>query len=247
MHYTKSKTLVVAASLAAILTIAGCHKKKPAPPPPPAPPPAAAAPTAEITANPTTINPGEEAVLTWHTSDATNVSIVGLGTVASAGTQSVRPTQTTSYHLVAQGDGGSADATATVTVNAPAPVQTTPSETNIDENAFEQNVKPIFYDYDSYDVRSDAQATIQADAAFLNQHPNLKVVVGGYCDQRGSTEYNLALGENRANAAKQALVTAGVSPDRLRTVSYGKEKQFCTEQNEACWQQNRRAQFTLDQ
>ena len=247
MHYSKRKTLVVAASLAAILTIAGCHKKHPAPPPPPAPPPAAAAPTAEITANPTTINPGEEAVLTWHTSDATNVSIVGLGTVASAGTQSVRPTQTTSYHLVAQGDGGSADATATVTVNAPAPVQTTPSETNIDENAFEQNVKPIFYDYDSYDVRSDAQATIQADAAFLNQHPNLKVVVGGYCDQRGSTEYNLALGENRANAAKQALVTAGVSPDRLRTVSYGKEKQFCSEQNEACWQQNRRAQFTLDQ
>ncbi len=247
MHYSNRKTMVVAASLAAILTIAGCHKKKPAPPPPPAPPPAAAAPTADITANPTTINPGEEAVLTWHTTDATNVSIVGLGTVASAGTQSVRPTQTTSYHLVAQGDGGSADATATVTVNAPAPPTPAPVETNIDENAFEQNVKPIFYDYDSYDVRSDAQSTIHADAAFLNQHPNLKVVVGGYCDQRGSTEYNLALGENRANAAKQALVTAGVSPDRLRTVSYGKEKQFCTEQNEACWQQNRRAQFTLDQ
>jgi peptidoglycan-associated lipoprotein len=108
-------------------------------------------------------------------------------------------------------------------------------------------VKPVFFDYDSYDVRPDAQTTIQANANFLNQHPNLKVVVGGYCDDRGSTEYNLALGENRANAAKQALAAAGVSPDRLRTVSYGKEKQFCTEQNEACWQQNRRAQFTLDQ
>ena len=246
MHYSNRKTLVVAASLAAILTVAGCHKKHPAPPPPPAPPPAAPAPTATITANPESINPGDESVLTWNTTGATNVSIVGLGTVASSGTQSVRPTQTTSYHLVAQGDGGSADATATVTVNAPAPAPA-PQESNIDENTFEQNVKPIFYDYDSYDVRPDAQATIQADAAFLNQHPNLKVVIGGYCDDRGSTEYNLALGENRANAAKQALTSAGVSPDRLRTVSYGKEKQFCSEQNEACWQQNRRAQFTLDQ
>jgi peptidoglycan-associated lipoprotein len=81
----------------------------------------------------------------------------------------------------------------------------------------------------------------------LNQHPELKVVIGGYCDERGSTEYNLALGENRANAAKQALVADGVSPNRLRTVSYGKEKQFCTEHTESCWQQNRRADFTLDQ
>jgi peptidoglycan-associated lipoprotein len=95
-------------------------------------------------------------------------------------------------------------------------------------------------------VRTDEQAVISGDANFLNQHPTLKVVVGGYCDERGSVEYNLALGENRANAAKQALVTAGVSPDRLRTVSYGKEKQFCTEHSESCWQQNRRAQFSVD-
>ena len=84
------------------------------------------------------------------------------------------------------------------------------------------------------------------DASFLAAHPTLKVVVGGYCDDRGSAEYNLALGENRANAAKQALVNGGVGPDRIRTVSYGKEKQFCTEHNESCWQQNRRAQFSID-
>jgi peptidoglycan-associated lipoprotein len=175
------------------------------------------------------------------------VSIEGLGTVATAGTQTVTPTQTTSYHLIAQGDGGTADATATVTVTSAAPPPAPITETGIDENAFESAVKPVFFDYDSYDVRPDAQSTISSDANFLNQHPNLKVVIGGYCDQRGSTEYNLALGENRANAAKQALVSAGVSPDRLRKVSYGKEKQFCTDQTEACWQQNRRAQFTLDQ
>ena len=247
MQLTNRKSLALAASLAALLTVAGCHKKNQAPPTPPAPTEAAPPPTASITATPDTVTAGETSVLTWKTSNATDVSIEGLGQVSSSGTQSVRPTETTSYHLIAHGDGGSADATATVTVSAAAPAPAPVSESNIDENAFEAAVKPIFFDYDSYDVRPDAQSTIQADANFLNQHPELKVVVGGYCDERGSTEYNLALGENRANAAKQALITAGVGPDRLRTVSYGKEKQFCTEQNEACWQQNRRAQFTLDQ
>lgn len=246
MQYRNAKTLSMAAALMAMLAVAGCHKKKPAPPPPPPPAQTAPAPTATITASPDTINSGEQSTLTWHTTNATDVSIDGLGAVASSGTQTVTPTQTTTYHLVAHGDGGSADATATVTVSAPQQTPP-PAEQNIDENVFEQNVKPVFFDYDSYSVRSDAQSTIQADANYLNQHPDLKVVIGGYCDERGSTEYNLALGENRANAAKQALVTAGVSPDRLRTVSYGKEKQFCTEHNEACWQQNRRAQFTLDQ
>ena len=247
MQQKRSKSLVIAAGLAAMLTVAGCHKKKNVAPPPPAPPAATApAPTATLTATPDTINAGDQAVLNWQTSNATDVSIDGIGTVATSGTQSVKPTQTTTYHLVAHGDGGTADATATVTVQA---AQSTPppAETGIDENTFEQNVKPIFYDYDSYSVRPDAQSTQQADANYLNQNPQLKVVIGGYCDDRGSIEYNLALGENRANAAKQALVNLGISPDRLRTVSYGKEKQFCTEENESCWQQNRRAQFTLDQ
>lgn len=247
MRKKNRNPLVLAASLAALMAVAGCHHKKtPPPPPPPAPTQAAAAPTATISANPDTINAGDSSTLTWQTTNATDVSIEGLGQVAVSGTQTVKPTQTTTYHLIAHGDGGSADATATVTVSAQ-PQQQQPQETNLDENAFEQAVKPIYYDYDSYEVRSDAQSTIQADANFLNQHPNVKVVVGGYCDERGSTEYNLALGENRANAAKQALVNAGVSPDRLRTVSYGKEKSFCSEHNEACWQQNRRAQFSLDQ
>jgi peptidoglycan-associated lipoprotein len=241
------KSLAVAASVAAILMVAGCHKKKEAPPPPPAPTASAPAPTATITATPDTINAGDQSTLSWQTTNATDVSIEGLGQVAPQGTQVVKPTQTTTYHLIAHGDGGAADATATVTIGGAAPTPSAPTESNIDENAFEQAVKPIFFDYDAYDIRPDAQTTIQADANFLNQHPNLKVVVGGYCDERGSTEYNLALGENRANAAKQALVTAGVAPDRLRTVSYGKEKQFCTDHTEACWQQNRRAMFTLDQ
>ncbi len=242
---SSNRPLALAASLAAVFAIAGCHKKAAPPPPPPPLANTAPAPTADITANPTSVNPGDSVVLTWHTSNANDVSIEGIGQVASSGTQAVKPTESTNYHLIARGDGGSADATARVTVNS-APPPSNMSESNVDDAMFHQNVKDVFYDYDSYDVRGDEQSVISQDANFLNQHPDLKVVIGGYCDERGSVEYNLALGENRANAAKQALVTAGVSPQRLRTVSYGKEKQFCTEHNESCWQQNRRAQFSID-
>ena len=91
-----------------------------------------------------------------------------------------------------------------------------------------------------------ADTSISAAATYLNAHPTIKVLIGGYCDDRGSAEYNITLGENRANAAKTALVDAGVAANRIRVVSYGKEKQFCTEETESCWQQNRRAQFSID-
>jgi peptidoglycan-associated lipoprotein len=235
------------ASLIAVATLtlaAGCHKKAVPPPPPPPPAATSPAPTATITVTPDTITPGGGAVLAWKTSDATDISIDGVGTVNAYGTQNVQPTESTTYHLVARGPGGSTDATARLTVNAAAPPQST-GET-MDEQMFEQNVKPAFFDYDSYDIRPDAQTILAQDASFLASHPTIKVVVGGYCDDRGSAEYNLALGENRANAAKQALVNGGIAPDRIRTVSYGKEKQFCSQANEQCWQLNRRAGFSLD-
>jgi len=83
--------------------------------------------------------------------------------------------------------------------------------------------------------------------AFLQQHPNISFTVEGHCDERGSTEYNLALGDNRASSVKNALVAGGISADRVKTVSLGKEKPFCTESNEACWQQNRRGHFVYGQ
>ncbi|HVJ09886.1 MAG TPA: peptidoglycan-associated lipoprotein Pal [Acidisarcina sp.] len=239
------KYLVSFVILVSLAFAVGCGKKKAeAPPPPPPPAEVTPAPTAEITATPTAVTAGDKVVLAWRTTNATDVSIEGLGTVSAEGTQTVNPTASTNYHLIARGAGGSADATARVTVNTPAPVVSNADV--VDENTFHQNVQDVFYDYDSYDLRGDAQATVSKDASFFVAHPTVKVVVGGYCDERGSTEYNLALGENRANAAKQALANAGVSPDRLRVVSYGKEKQFCSEHDESCWQQNRRAQFALD-
>ncbi|MGA9958792.1 MAG: peptidoglycan-associated lipoprotein Pal [Acidobacteriaceae bacterium] len=244
-NYKKNSELSCAA-LAVFLFTTGCHHKEAAAPEPPAPPAETTpAPTANITVTPDTITPGQSAALNWTTTNATDVSIDGIGAVETSGTKTVSPTDTTTYHLVARGDGGSTDATATLTVSQAAPPAA--SSGALTESEFEQNVKPVFFDYDAYTIRSDAQATITQDASFLQSHPNAKILIAGYCDDRGSAEYNLALGQNRANAAKTALVQAGVDASRVRTISYGKEKQFCTEENESCWQQNRRAQFSLDQ
>ena len=248
--FVAPKMYAAAVGLAALVAFTGCHKKQSASAPPP-PTMSGDAPAADINATPNTVNPGESVILTWHTQNATDVSIEGVGAVATAGTQTVHPTESTNYHLIARGDGGTADATARVTVgsgsggvNAAPP--NTLNEGDVDDVTFHQNVQDVFFGYDSYDINAASQTTIAKDAGYVAQHAGVKIVIGGYCDERGSTEYNLALGENRANAAKQALVSAGVSPDRIRTVSYGKEKQFCTEHSESCFQQNRRAQFSVD-
>lgn len=234
----------------ALVAIAGCSKK-PTPPPstastaPAATSAAAPAPVAQITATPNNISAGDQVVLSWRTADASSVSIDGIGDVPTSGVKTVSPTTSTSYHLVARGDGGTADSTARVTVNE-APAVVVPSTTTNIEDEFKTGVQDAFFDYDTYDIRADAQAVLVRDASFLVAHPEVKVVVGGYCDERGSSEYNLALGQNRADAAKNALVAAGVAADRIRVVSYGKEKPFCSESTEECWQQNRRAGFALD-
>lgn len=109
-------------------------------------------------------------------------------------------------------------------------------------------VQDAFFDYDKSDIREDARATLtrNADAlkAILADFPGQSITVEGHCDERGSAEYNLGLGDRRANAAKEFLVQLGVSADRLRVVSYGKERPQCTDSNEACWQKNRRAHFS---
>jgi peptidoglycan-associated lipoprotein len=234
------KWVALVFALGAILFLGACHKKKPAPPPPPPPP--AAAPTASLTASPETIDKGQSSTLTWKTENATDVSIDGIGAVQPSGSQSVNPSESTTYTLTAKGAGGSQTATARVTVNAPPPPPP-PTSNLTEEQMFAQNVKDIYFDYDKSDIRSSEQASIQADAAFLQQHSGITFTVEGHCDERGSTEYNLALGDNRGSAVKNALVAAGISADRIKTVSFGKEKPFCTESNESCWQQNRRGHF----
>lgn len=235
------KTLVTLIALCAILMLGACKKKAAPPPPPPPPPPPS--PTASISASPDTIQKGQSATLSWQTTNATDVSIDGIGAVQASGTQSVSPTDSTTYHLVAKGSGGTQEATTRLTVT-PAPVaETAPPPSPSEEDLFGSSVKDVYFDYDKSDVRPDQSASIQSDMLFLNQHSNISFTIEGHCDSRGSTEYNLALGDQRASSVKNALVTAGVSASRIKTISYGKEKPFCMEENEACYQQNRRAHF----
>jgi peptidoglycan-associated lipoprotein len=242
----RNRFVVFFVLLVAMVAVAGC-KKKPAPPAPVTAPPAAApAPTAQLTATPTVISAGDQVQLSWSTTNATSISIDGIGDVPSSGVKTVTPAESTTYHLVARGDGGTADSTARVTVNPP-PAVVAPAPTMSAEEEFKANVQDIFFDYDKYDIRSDSQATLSKDASYLVSHPDVHFVLGGYCDERGSDEYNLALGQNRAEAAKNALVTAGVAANRIRVISYGKEKPFCSEHTEACWQENRRAGFAYGQ
>jgi peptidoglycan-associated lipoprotein len=240
MKHQSLKVLATIVALAAVLMLGACHKKT-APPPPP-PPPSVAGPTAAISVSPDTVQAGLSATLTWQTSNATDVSIDGIGAVQPSGSQQVTPADSTTYHLVAKGAGGTQEATTRLTVSqAPAPTVITSSPT--EEDLFGRTVKDIYFDYDKSDVRGDQQPSIQADMLFLNQHPNIGFTVEGHCDDRGSTEYNLALGDQRASAVKSALTTAGINASRIKTISYGKEKPFCLEENEACWQQNRRGHF----
>jgi peptidoglycan-associated lipoprotein len=244
------RVLVPVVFTVALVSVVGCGKKHSAPPAEATAPPTTApvsAPTAKITATPNVVSAGDQVQLAWRTTDATSVSIDGIGTVPSSGVKSVSPTTSTTYHLVARGEGGSADDSVRVTVNPPPAVvvPVNPVGAGADaEGAFKNNVQDIFFDYDTYDIRADALSVLSHDAAYLGSHPDIKIVIGGYCDERGSNEYNLALGQNRADAAKNALISAGVAAGRIRVVSYGKEKPFCTESTEECWQLNRRGGFT---
>jgi len=102
-----------------------------------------------------------------------------------------------------------------------------------------------FFDFDSYALREDAKATLDKDAKLLRDNPDVSITIEGHCDERGTVEYNLALGEKRSGAARDYLVNAGVEASRIQTVSYGKERPFAEGHDETAWAQNRRAHFVL--
>ena len=224
----------------AAVIVSGCHKKVTAPPKQAEAPPPPARPTVTLQANPTTINKGESSTLSWNSTDATQLSIdPSVGAVNAQGSTKVSPTDSTTYTITATGPGGSASATAAVSVNAPPPPAAAPPPVR----DFNEEVKDAFFDTDKADIRADARQALQQTADFLKSEPSIKVTIEGHCDERGSTEYNLGLGDRRAAAVKAYLVSLGVPADRMTTVSFGKEKPFCQEHGEPCWQQNRRGHF----
>lgn len=131
---------------------------------------------------------------------------------------------------------------------ATAPAPTTKGVDDADKlrgeiKAFE--AEGIYFDYDKSEIKAEAKGILEKKAAWLRANPSYKAKIEGNCDDRGTNEYNLALGDRRAKAAQKYLNALGISMDRMSTISYGEEKPTCTEKNEKCWSKNRRDDFKL--
>jgi peptidoglycan-associated lipoprotein len=207
------------------------------------------APKISLTASPTAINSGDPTTLSWESSNATSVTVdSGIGTVEASGSRTISPRVSTTYKATATGQiGNPATAEVRVTVTPPKPVVDQPIPPDKfdtpDPIWMKTNIRDVFFDYDQYSIRDDARATLLSNVRALAERPKIRLTIAGYCDEGGSEKYNLALGDRRANAVKDFLTAQGVDGNRIDTISYGKEQNFCEEHNEECWQLNRRAQF----
>jgi peptidoglycan-associated lipoprotein len=142
--------------------------------------------------------------------------------------------------------GAPAPAAATPGITSPGTRATTPATPpRPSEFAESPNLKDIHFDFDKYDIRPGDAKILDANAAWLKQNANTLVLIEGHCDERGTNEYNLALGERRAKAAMNYLVAQGVQANRITIISYGEERPVCTEKTEECWAKNRRAHFLV--
>ncbi|MGH9561728.1 MAG: OmpA family protein, partial [Terracidiphilus sp.] len=199
--------------------IAGC--KKHVATAPPAPPPAPAAqPTVTLNASPSSVQPGQTVTLAWSSTSATDLDIEpGVGKVAPQGSTPVNPNESTTYTITASGAGGTATASARVDVSSStATAPTRPSGPANVQELFDQNMKDVYFDLDKSDLRADAREALTKDAEFLRSYPQVRVSLEGHCDERGSTEYNLGLGQRRAEAAKNYLISLGITSDRVETI-----------------------------
>ena len=106
-------------------------------------------------------------------------------------------------------------------------------------------LKNAYFDYDRADLREDARSVLAADAGWLKRFPSTRVLVEGHCDERGTSEYNLALGDRRASAVREYLASLGIEASRVKTVSYGRERPFCAQETESCWQENRQGHLVI--
>jgi peptidoglycan-associated lipoprotein len=248
-------------ALSLSLFAVGCKKKAPAAtPPPPAPAPAAAvapkpAPAIRsFVVEPSSILAGQSATLSWAVENADSVSIsAGIGAVQATGNRSVSPSSTTTYRLTATGPGGTTERSVTLSVSAPPPPPRTAPPAAVTKSLSEMVsslLTDVYFDYDKSDIRDDGRSLLNKNAEALKQifaaHSNGIVTIEGHCDERGSAEYNLGLGDRRSSSVKDYLVNLGVPGDKLKVISYGNEKPTCSEANESCYQKNRRAHFSAN-
>jgi peptidoglycan-associated lipoprotein len=153
----------------------------------------------------------------------------------SSGTATAQPTT----------PGGGSGATTGGGTATPAPAPTAPARPVPKDFAAVADLVDVFFDFDKYDIRPADAKTLDANAGWLKSNPNHLVLIEGHCDERGTNEYNLALGERRAKSTMNYLVSQGVQANRITIISYGEERPQCTEHTEACWAKNRRAHFLV--
>jgi peptidoglycan-associated lipoprotein len=241
-------------ALLVIMVCTGCKKNVASVPPTapiqPMPPPPA--PEITLRASTTAVDQGQPVALQWESKNASTVRIEPeLGSVQTRGSRLVNPSSSVSYVATAIGPGGSAADSVRVTVRVPSAAGPAPRAEsrpvpNVTVDAlFRQNVQPIYFDYDQSEIRPDQVSRLNANVAWLREHPGVKFTIEGNCDDRGSEEYNLGLGDRRANRVKEFLLKEGVEASRIKVLSYGEERPICSDETEDCYQRNRRAAFVL--
>ncbi len=211
-----------------------------------------AAPTVTITTDQSALERGQSTTIRWSSTNADRVSITDLGSVQGSGSRAISPSASTTYTATAIGPGGSNTASTRITVTEPAErprtTTTTPTTTTSPSSVaiatlFGQQVKAIYFDYNKADLTAEAKDTLKQAAQWLTQGPNRSIAfrIEGNCDPRGTEEYNIGLGERRAQAAREFLVAAGVDVGRIATVSFGEEK--ASGSGESGWANDRRDDF----
>ncbi len=240
-----------------LILIPACKGKKPdvrpeLPPPtrtetpdpdlPPAPPP-----TLSLTASPGTIERGEQTSLKWSSENGTSLIIDnGIGNVRPAGEIVISPGQSITYTATVRGRGGEARASTRITVLEPDTDLIVPPDRRQLGDLIEQGtIKMVHFAYDKAQLTATGKATLQQNALYFRRYPDVTFVVEGHCDERGSEEYNLALGDRRAITVRDYLIQLGIERGRIEAVSYGEELPLDTRKNEAAFARNRRAQFSL--
>lgn len=193
--------------------------------------PRAARPSIRISADQEAITRGQSTTLRWTSNNADSITISDLGTVPSSGSRVVSPSQSTTYNATATGAGGTENASARVTVTEETPPGERPRISTPGPNPtiaaiFNQMVQTVYFELDKADLTPESKDKLRRGAEWLTKGPNRSITfrIEGHCDPRGTEEYNIGLGERRAQAAKEFLVSLGVEASRVQTVSYGKER-----------------------
>jgi len=241
-----------------LLTAAACQRRPPPRAPSPDPSrssdatrdrrPGTTMPTVTLTASPNTIARGEQTTLNWTTTDTQALLIDnGIGNVADSGTLVVSPRESTTYTATATGSGGDATSSTRVTV-VPRSARGMITSTDLDslQRAVEEGkIQPLFFIYDQAGITAEGESVLKENARWFQQFRDATILIEGHCDERGTEEYNLALGDRRAQAAKAYLIQLGIDPARMETLSFGEERPFAPGYDEAAYQLNRRAHFVI--